>query len=272
MYFATYQAIAKDEHRPGLYRDYNPEFFDLVVIDECHRGSARDESNWREILEYFKPAYQLGMTATPLREDNRDTYAYFGDPIYTYSLRQGIDDGFLAPYRVHRIIPDVDATGWRPSKDELDRYGRPIPDDEYQTADFERVVALRARTQAIAKNIAEFLRGSDPFAKTIVFCVDQEHAEEMRQAINNCFSDLVQENPDYVVRIVSDEGDVGRGYLSRFQELERRTPVVVTTSKLLTTGVDVQTCKNIALVRVINSMTEFKQTHRPWNSGSRRLR
>ena len=260
MYFATYQAIAKDEHRPGLYRDYNPEFFDLVVIDECHRGSARDESNWREILEYFKPAYQLGMTATPLREDNRDTYAYFGDPIYTYSLRQGIDDGFLAPYRVHRIIPDVDATGWRPSKGELDRYGRPIPDDEYQTADFERVVALRARTQAIAKNIADYLRGSDPFAKTIVFCVDQEHAEEMRQAINNCFSDLVKENPDYVVRIVSDEGDVGRGYLSRFQELERRTPVVVTTSKLLTTGVDVQTCKNIALVRVINSMTEFKQT------------
>jgi type I restriction enzyme R subunit len=260
MYFATYQAIAKDERRPGLYRDYGPEFFDLVVVDECHRGSARDESNWREILEYFKSAYQLGMTATPLREDNRDTYAYFGDPIYTYSLRQGIDDGFLAPYRVHRIIPDVDATGWRPSKGELDRYGRQIPDEEYQTADFERVVALRVRTEAIARNITDFLRGSDPFAKTIVFCVDQEHAEEMRQAINNCSSDLVKENPDYVVRIVSDEGDVGLGYLSRFQELERRTPVVVTTSKLLTTGVDVQTCKNIALVRVINSMTEFKQT------------
>lgn len=259
MYFATYQAIARDERRPGLYRDYSPEFFDLIIVDECHRGSARDESNWRDILEHFQPAYQLGMTATPRREDNRDTYAYFGDPVYTYSLRQGIEDGFLAPYRVHRIIPDVDATGWRPSKGELDRYGRPIPDEEYQTPDFERIVALRARTQAIAKNVAEFLRGSDPFAKTIVFCVDQEHAEEMRQAINNHCSDLVQGHPDYVVRVVADEGDVGRGYLSRFQELERATPVVVTTSKLLTTGVDVQTCKNIAIARVINSMTEFKQ-------------
>ena len=213
MYFATYQAIARDERRPGLYRDYSPDFFDLVIVDECHRGSARDESNWREILEYFQPAYQLGMTATPLREDNRDTYAYFGNPVYTYSLWQGIDDGFLAPYRVHRIVSDVDAMGWRPSRGELDRYGRPIPDEEYQTPDFERIVALKARTQAIAKNIADFLRGSDPLAKTIVFCVDQEHAEEMRQAINNHCADLVQSHPDYVVRVVADEGDVGRGYL-----------------------------------------------------------
>jgi type I restriction enzyme R subunit len=259
MYFATYQAIAKDERRPGLYREYAPDFFDLVIVDECHRGSARDESNWREILEYLDPAYQLGMTATPLRDDNRDTYRYFGSPVYTYSLRQGIDDGFLAPYRVHRIVTDVDATGWRPSKDELDRYGRQIPDEEYQTPDFERVVALRARTIAIAKSITDFLRKSDPFAKTIVFCVDQEHADEMRQAVNNLCTDLVQQHPDYVVRIVSDEGDIGRGYLSRFQELETLTPSVVTTSKLLTTGVDMQTCKNIAIARVINSMTEFKQ-------------
>lgn len=259
MYFATYQAIAKDERRPGLYREYAPDFFDLVIVDECHRGSARDESNWREILEYFEPAYQLGMTATPLREDNRDTYAYFGIPVYTYSLRQGIEDGFLAPYRLHRIVTDVDATGWRPSKDELDRYGRPIPDEEYQTPDFERIVALRARTEAIAKSIASFLKSSDPFAKTIVFCVDQEHADEMRRAINNACGELVQQHPDYVVRIVADEGDIGRGHLSRFQEPERVTPVVVTTSKLLTTGVDVPTCKNIAIARVINSMTEFKQ-------------
>jgi type I restriction enzyme R subunit len=259
MYFATYQAIARDERRPGLYREYSQEFFDLVIVDECHRGSARDESNWREILEYFAPAYQLGMTATPLREENRDTYAYFGSPVYSYSLRQGIDDGFLAPYRVHRIVTDVDATGWRPSKDELDRYGRPIPDEEYQTPDFERIVALRARTQAIAKNIAAFLKASDPYAKTIVFCVDQEHADEMRRAINNECADLAQRHPDYVVRVVADEGDIGRGHLSRFQELETRTPVVVTTSKLLTTGVDAPTCKNIAIARVINSMTEFKQ-------------
>jgi type I restriction enzyme R subunit len=259
MYFATYQAIARDERRPGLYRDYSPEFFDLVIVDECHRGSARDESNWREILEYFRPAYQFGMTATPLREDNRDTYQYFRAPVYTYSLRQGIDDGFLAPYRVHRIVTDVDATGWRPSQDERDRYGRPIPDENYETPDFEKIIALKARTHAIAKSITDFLRGSDPFSKTIVFCVDQEHADEMRQAINNLCHDLAQKHPDYVVRIVSDEGDIGRGYLSRFQELETRTPAVVTTSRLLTTGVDVQTCKNIAIVRVVNSMTEFKQ-------------
>ncbi|MBI2993620.1 MAG: DEAD/DEAH box helicase family protein [Gammaproteobacteria bacterium] len=259
MYFATYQAIARDESRPGLYRDYSPEFFDLVIVDECHRGSARDESNWREILQYFHPAFQLGMTATPLREDNRDTYAYFGDPVYSYSLRQGIDDGFLAPYRVHRIVTDVDATGWRPSKDELDRYGRSIPDEEFQTPDFERRVALRARTQAIAKNITDFLKKSDPFAKTIVFCVDQEHADEMRQAINNLCPEQVRQHPDYVVRIVSDEGDIGRGHLGRFQEPEKLTPAIVTTSKLLSTGVDVQTCKNIAIVQMINSMTEFKQ-------------
>ncbi len=259
MYFATYQAIAKDERRPGLYRDYNADFFDLIIVDECHRGSAKDESNWREILEYFAPAYQLGMTATPLREENRDTYRYFGNPVYTYSLRQGIDDGFLAPYRVHRIVTDVDATGWRPSKDELDRYGRPVPDEEYQTGDFERIVALKARTQAIAKSITDFLHNTDPFDKTIIFCVDQEHADEMRQAINNLSQDLSIRYPDYVVRVVADEGDTGRGYLSHFQELETRTPTVVTTSKLLTTGVDVQTCKNIVIARVVNSMTEFKQ-------------
>lgn len=143
MYFAIYQAIAKDERRPGLYKEFGPDFFDLIIVDECHRGSARDKSNWREILTFFKPAYQLGMTATPLRKDNRDTYRYFGNPLYTYSLRQGIEDGFLAPYRVHRVVTQWDATGWRPSKEDLDRYGRQIPDAEYRTQDFERIVALR---------------------------------------------------------------------------------------------------------------------------------
>ena len=176
---------------PGLYREYPPDFFDLIIVDECHRGSARDESNWREILEYFEPAYQLGMTATPLREDNRDTYLYFGNPLYTYSLRQGIEDGFLAPYRVHRVVTTWDAAGWRPSKGELDRYGREIPDEEYQTKDFERVVALRARTEAIARHLTEFLKKTDRFAKTIVFCVDQEHADEMRRALDNLNADLV---------------------------------------------------------------------------------
>jgi type I restriction enzyme R subunit len=259
MYFAIYQAIAKDERRPGLYKEYAPDFFDLIIVDECHRGSASDESNWREILEYFESAYQIGMTATPLREDNRDTYKYFGNPIYTYSLKQGIDDGFLAPYRVHRVITDYDAAGWRPSRGELDRYGREIPDEEYQTKDFERVVALKARTQAIANHLTDFLHKNDRFGKTIVFCVDQEHADEMRRAISNLNTDLVQQHSDYVCRVTSDEKQIGRGHLSRFQELESISPVILTTSKLLTTGVDVPTCKNIAIVRVVGSMTEFKQ-------------
>ena len=259
MYFAIYQAIAKDERRPGLYKEFGPDFLDLIVVDECHRGSAQDDSNWREILKYFKPAYQLGMTATPLRKDNRNTYRYFGNPLYTYSLRQGIEDGFLAPYKVHRVVTQWDATGWRPSQEDLDRYGRKIPDAEYRTQDFERIVALRARTEAIARHLTAFLKKADRFAKTIVFCVDQEHADEMKRALNNLNSDLVQQYPDYVCRITSEEGDIGRGHLSKFQELETLTPTIVTTSQLLTTGVDIPTCKNIVIARVINSMVEFKQ-------------
>lgn len=259
MYFAIYQGISHDERRPGLYREYGRDFFDLIVVDECHRGSAKDESNWREILEYFEDAYQVGMTATPLRQDNRNTYRYFGNPIYLYSLRQGIEDGFLAPYRVHRIVSTVDAAGWRPTPGEVDRYGREIPDALYGTPDFDRIIALRARTEAIARNLTDFLKKTDRFGKTIVFCVDQEHAEEMRLALNNCNADLVQQYPDYVARVVSDEGGIGRGHLSRFMELETLTPTIVTTSQMLTTGVDVQTCKNIVIVRNINSMTEFKQ-------------
>ena len=259
IYFATYQAIAEDSSRPGLYRDYPPDFFDLVIVDECHRGSARDESRWREILDYFAPAYQLGMTATPLREENRNTYEYFGGPLYTYSLRQGIEDGFVAPYRVHRVITSYDAAGWRPSQGELDRYGREIPDEEYQTADFERVVALRVRTEAIAAHLTAYLRSTDRLAKTMVFCVDQEHAAEMRRALNNLNADLVVEHPDYVARVTADEGLIGRAALSRFQELETDSPVILTTSHLLTTGVDAPTTKNIVLARVVRSMVEFKQ-------------
>ncbi|MBI1902923.1 MAG: DEAD/DEAH box helicase family protein [Planctomycetia bacterium] len=259
MYFAIYQAIAKDERRPGLYKEYAPDFFDLIIVDECHRGSARDESNWREILDYFEPAYKLGMTATPLREDNRDTYLYFGNPIYSYSLKQGIEDGFLAPYRVHRVITSYDAAGWRPTKDQLDRYGRLIPDEQYHTKDFERRVSLYVRTDAIARHLADFMKKADRFAKTIVFCVDQEHADEMRRVLSNLNADLVQPHPDYVCRVTADEGGIGRGHLGNFQDPERTSPVILTTSQLLTTGVDCPTCKNIVLVRVIGSMTEFKQ-------------
>jgi len=259
LYFATYQSIAKDANRPGLYKQFAPDFFDLVIVDECHRGSAKDDSNWREILEYFAPAHQLGMTATPLRDENRDTYLYFGNPIYQYSLKQGIDDGFLAPYRVHRIVTQWDAAGWRPSKDDLDRYGREIPDEVYTTGDFERRVALRARTQAVARHLTDFLKKTDRFAKTIVFCVDQEHASEMRTALNNLNADLVQQYPDYVCRVTADEGDIGRGHMQRFQDVETRTPVILTTSQLLTTGLDAPTCRNVVLVRLVNSMVEFKQ-------------
>ncbi|MCB0810745.1 MAG: DEAD/DEAH box helicase family protein, partial [Flavobacteriales bacterium] len=259
MYFAIYQALAEDERREGLFKEFPPDFFDLVIVDECHRGSARDDSSWRSILDYFEPAAQLGMTATPLREDNRDSYLYFGNPIYTYSLRQGIDDGFLAPYRVHRVVTDWDAVGWRPTRDELDRYGRPIPDEEYGTKDFEKAVALRARTEAIARHLTDFLKRTDRFAKTIVFCVDQEHASEMRTALNNLNADLVAEHPDYVCRVTSDEGGIGRGHLSRFQDVDTRTPTILTTSQLLTTGVDAPTCKNVVLARVVGSMSEFKQ-------------
>jgi type I restriction enzyme R subunit len=259
MYFATYQSIAKDERRPGLYKEFARDFFDLVIVDECHRGSARDDSNWREILEYFQSAYQLGMTATPKREDNRDTYLYFGNPIYTYSLRQGIDDGFLAPYRVHRIVTQWDAAGWRPSPEDIDRYGRRIPDELYGTADFERKVALLKRTETISRHLTDFLKKTDRFAKTIVFCVDQEHASEMRTALNNLNADLVQQYPDYVCRVTADEGDIGRGHMQRFQDVETRTPVILTTSQLLTTGLDAPTCRNVVLVRLVNSMVEFKQ-------------
>ena len=260
LYFAIYQSLAEDERREGLFKSFPPDFFDLIIVDECHRGSARDDSSWRVILDHFEPAFQLGMTATPLRDDNRDTYLYFGNPLYEYSLRQGIDDGFLAPYRVHRVVTDWDAAGWRPSKDELDRYGRSIPDEEYQTKDFERAVALRARTEAIARHLTEFLKKSgDRFAKTIVFCVDQEHASEMRTALNNLNADLVQQHPDYVCRVTSDEGGIGRGHLSRFQDVDTSVPTILTTSQLLTTGVDAPTCKNVVLARVVGSMSEFKQ-------------
>jgi type I restriction enzyme R subunit len=258
MYFAIYQAMAKDERRPGLYREFGRDFFDLIIVDECHRGSAADDSNWREILQFFEPAYQLGMTATPLRHDNRDTYEYFGNPLYTYSLRKGIEDGFLAPYRVHRILTTVDAAGWRPEDGQLDRHGREIPDRLYTTPNFERDVVLKDRTETIAKHLTKFLK-HDPFAKTIVFCVDQEHAENMRAALTRLNPDLMKKFPDYVCRVVSDEGDIGRGHLGRFKDVETTTPAIVTTSQMLTTGVDVPTCRNVAIVRNIASMTEFKQ-------------
>lgn len=257
MYFGIYQALTTAS--ADVFRQYRPDFFDLIIIDECHRGSSRDESAWRAVLDYFEPAVQFGMTATPLREESRDSYEYFGNPVYTYSLRQGIEDGFLAPYRVHRVITTVDAAGWRPSKDELDRYGREVPDDEYQTKDFERVVALRSRTRAMARHLTDLLKGTDRFAKTLIFCVDQEHAAEMRQELLNLNSDLVKQYPDYICRVTADEGAIGLTHLSHFQDVDKPTPVILTTSQLLTTGVDAEMVKNVVLARVVGSRSEFKQ-------------
>ena len=259
MYFATYQSIAEDERRPGLYKEYDPDFFDLIIIDECHRGSASETSNWRAILDYFEPAVQIGMTATPLRKDNKATYRYFNNPIYQYSLRQGLADGFLAPYRVHRIVTSADAAGWRPTKGELDKLGREIPDEEFHTPEFEKRLSLRPRSEAIAKHLTNFLQRTNPYDKTLVFCVDQEHADEMRQLLNNLNTDIVKKHPDYVCRVTSDEKNIGKGHLGRFQELESDSPVILTTSQLLSTGVDAPMVRNVVLIRVIGTMTEFKQ-------------
>jgi len=259
VYFALYQALANPGEGPNLYEKYPKDFFDLIIVDECHHGSANEEGNWRKILEYFAPATQIGMTATPRRTDNVDTYEYFGDPIYTYSLKQGIDDGFLAPYRVYRVIPDVDASGLQIAPGVLDRFGREVPPGLYGTKEFERVVSLLSRTEVVAKHLTEYLKRTNRFDKTIVFCVDQEHALDMRKALNNLNADLTRIHPHYVERVVSDEGSVGRGHLDDFQDPEKQTPVILTTSQMLTTGVDAPTCRNIVLFKPINSMVDFKQ-------------
>lgn len=260
VYFALYQALANPTGGPNLYEQYPRDFFDLIIVDECHRGSANEFGSWREILEYFAPATQIGMTATPkIQGHNINTYEYFGDPIYTYSLRQGIEDGFLAPYRVYRVIPDVDATGLQIDPGVLDRFQRVIPPGLYGTKDFERVVSLLTRTELVAKHLTEYLKRTNRLDKTIVFCVDQEHALDMRKALNNANADLTKIHSHYVERVISDEGTVGRGHLDDFQDPEKDVPVILTTSQMLTTGIDAPTCRNIVLFKPINSMVDFKQ-------------
>jgi type I restriction enzyme R subunit len=201
IYFALYQQLADSGEDPnGMFRDFAPDFFDLVIVDECHRGSARAESSWRAILDHFSPATQLGMTATPKREETVDSYSYFGEPLYEYSLAQGIEDGFLAPYRVRRVVLSPDAQGFAPDQGQLDLFGKEIPEGLYTTKDFERVVSLLNRTEAAAKHLTEYLRRTDRWAKTVVFCVDQEHADQMRRALHNANADLTRQHPNYVVR------------------------------------------------------------------------
>ena len=258
IYLALYQGISGTEEWQNSYRQFSPDFFDLIVVDECHRGSAAADSAWREVLEYFTSAAQLGLTATPKETSTVSNSDYFGDPIYTYSLKQGIADGFLAPYKVIRIDLDRDVDGWQPRRDELDRYGVPIPEGLYKSRDFDRTLVIDERTKVVAWRITEYLKQSGRYQKTIIFCEDIDHAERMRHAIANMNGDLVHENWRYVVRITGDNA-VGKAELDNFIAPEEPYPVIATTSKLMTTGVDAQTCKLIVLDRTINSMTEFKQ-------------
>lgn len=259
VYLGLYQAITGPEERQKLFREFSPGFFDLIVIDECHRGSAAEDSAWREILEYFSSATQIGLTATPKETKYVSNIAYFGDPVFSYSLKQGIRDGFLAPYKVVKVHIDRDVEGYRPEKGQVDRDGEEVEDRIYNTKDFDRTLVIDDRTKLVAQKVTQFLKESgDRYQKTIVFCVDQEHAARMRQALINENADLVAENPRYVMRITGSDAE-GQAQLGNFIDPESKWPVIVTTSRLLSTGVDAQTCRLIVLDREVGSMTEFKQ-------------
>jgi type I restriction enzyme, R subunit len=258
IYLALYQGLSGTDDAANVYKQFSANFFDLIVIDECHRGSTKEDSNWREILTYFSNATHIGLTATPKETTEASNSEYFGDPVYTYSLRQGIDDGFLAPYRVVRIAMNVDAEGWRPEQGKTDKDGNEIEDRIYNRKDFDKNLVIEERTDLVAKKLTEFLRGYDRFAKTIVFCVDIDHAERMRTALARHNADLVAENYKYIMQITGDN-DEGKRELDNFINPEERYPVIATTSELMTTGVDAQTCKVIVLDANINSMTKFKQ-------------
>ena len=258
IYLSLYQAVTGNEEEKNIYKQFSPDFFDLVVVDECHRGSAREASAWHEILDYFKSATHIGMTATPKETVDVSNIHYFGDPVYTYTLKQGIEDGFLAPYKVIRIDLDKDVFGWRPPKGMKDKYGNEIEDRVYNQKDMDKFLIIEARTQLIAQKISEYLKATDRFSKTIVFCENIDHAERMRQALVNENADLVAENRKYIMRITGDEQE-GKAELDNFIDPESTYPVIATTSKLMSTGVDAQTCKLIVLDQTINSMTEFKQ-------------
>ncbi|MGW5137623.1 EcoAI/FtnUII family type I restriction enzme subunit R [Nocardia beijingensis] len=258
-YFALYQSLDQTRADDALFLQYSRDFFDLIIVDECHRGSSAADSAWREILEYFEPAVQIGMTATPVDDSTRSTYEYFGDPVYTYSLGDGIRDGYLAPYRVRKIQLNVDITGWQPEPGQLDRYGREIPDKVYGRKEYERLLAITERTVEAARALTEHLRNTDPMSKTIVFCENIDHAGRMREALTNLNADLAGPNHDYVFRITADDGSAGLAMLSMFRKVDTERPVIAITSRLLNTGVDLPTVRNIVLFRIIGSVPEFKQ-------------
>ncbi|HEV2149945.1 MAG TPA: DEAD/DEAH box helicase family protein [Longimicrobiaceae bacterium] len=257
IYLALYQAVTGREEWKQIYRQFPADFFDLVVIDECHRGSAAEDSAWREVLDYFSGATHLGLTATPRETREISNITYFGDPVYSYSLRQGIEDGFLAPYKVIRIATDVDAVGYTPEKDKTDKLGQTVEQRQYNTKDFDRGLVLEARTRLVARKVWEYLQAIDPMAKTIVFCENQDHAERMRQELVRIIP-AAAGNRRYVMRITGDDNE-GKAQVSYFIDNDEPYPVIATTSKLLATGVDAKTCKLIVLDQNVNSMAEFKQ-------------
>jgi type I restriction enzyme R subunit len=258
IYLSLYQAVTGNDDNKNIYKQFSPDFFDLIVIDECHRGSAKADSAWREILEHFSSATHVGLTATPKETKDTSNIEYFGEPIYTYSLKQGIDDGFLAPYKVVRVDFDIDLQGWRPKKGQKDKYGNVIEDRIYNQKDIDKNIVFDERTWLVAQKVTEFLQKTGEYQKTIVFCNDIDHAERMRQALVNLNPQRVKENVKYVMRITGDENE-GKAELDNFINPEERYPVIATTSKLMTTGVDAKTCKLIVLDQRIQSMTEFKQ-------------
>ncbi|MBY0463532.1 MAG: DEAD/DEAH box helicase family protein, partial [Burkholderiales bacterium] len=258
IYLSLYQAVSGAQEERNIYKQFSPDFFDLIVVDECHRGSAAEDSAWRDILTYFQSATQVGLTATPKETDTVSNSDYFGPPIYTYSLKQGIEDGYLAPYKVVRVDLDKDTFGWRPTEGMTDKLGNVIEDRIYTGADMNRKLVLERRDEVVAAKITEYLKGTDRHAKTIVFCEDIDHAARMRQALSNANADICATNPKYVVQITGDNAE-GKAQLDNFIDPEKPFPVIATTSKLMSTGVDAQTCKLIVLDQNIKSMTLFKQ-------------
>jgi type I restriction enzyme R subunit len=258
MYLAIYQGLTGSEEDRNIFKQFSRDFFDLIIVDECHRGSAKDNSAWREILDYFQNATQIGLTATPKETEETSNIEYFGDPVYTYSLKQGIDDGFLAPYRVIRIGLDIDVEGWRPPKGFKDKDGNLVEDRIYNRSDFDKKLVVDERRKIVAQKITEFLKGTDRYDKTIAFCCDIEHAEGMTSELRKANSDIASANYKYVMQITGDN-DEGKRELENFTNPEERFPVIATTSELMTTGVDAQTCKVIVLDSNIKSMTKFKQ-------------
>jgi len=258
IYLSLYQAVTGTEDVMNIYKQFSRDFFDLIIVDECHRGSAADDARWRAILDYFSSATHIGLTATPKETKYVSNVHYFGQPVYVYSLKQGIEDGFLAPYRVIRVDLDKDLEGWRPERGKTDKYGKEIEDRIYNQKDFDRSLVLEHRTSLVAKKITAFLKSTDRFAKTIVFCENIDHAERMRQNLVNENKDLVLENNKYIMRITGDSPE-GKAELENFTFPDSRYPVIATTSRLLGTGVDAKTCKLIVIDKRIESMSEFKQ-------------